>query len=190
MTELVHAHYITKDYRIKGSVCIGQRQPRPDAAGGADGPEQIGVVIALVGGARATFRAWPIAEPNLFSGRWGLRPKTRFRSGSSQAKHRDEPATHPGSGLLLFDNGHDARPAGGGLFDLGRETRDREAVGRQNFEIVQLLDMAIADVAAGLVAFPDQRGVVGCSIFLAVWTKGASQLQPSIPVTRTPWLSR
>jgi hypothetical protein len=31
---------------------------------------------------------------------------------------------------LLFDNGHDARPAGGGLFDLGRETRDREAVGR------------------------------------------------------------
>ena len=86
MTELVHADYITKDYRIKGSVCIGQRQPRPDAAGGADGPEQIGVVIALVGGARATFRAWPIAEPNLFSGRWGLRPENQISIGVVSGK--------------------------------------------------------------------------------------------------------
>ena len=31
-------------------VGIGQREGRPDAAGGADGAEQIGVVIALVGG--------------------------------------------------------------------------------------------------------------------------------------------
>ena len=39
-------------------VGIGQRQRRPDAAGGADGAEQIGVVIALVGGL-----PWPRSAP-------------------------------------------------------------------------------------------------------------------------------
>ncbi len=49
-----------------------------------------------------------------------------------------------------------ARPAGGGAADLDREARDREAVAGQRFEVVQLLEVAVADVAAGLVAFPDQ----------------------------------
>ena len=39
-------------------------------------------------------------------------------------------------------------------------------VGRQRFEIVQLLEVAIADLAAGLVAFPDQAGVAGLGVFL------------------------
>jgi hypothetical protein len=39
-------------------VGIGQREGRPDATGGADGAEQIGVVIALVGGLR-----WPCSAP-------------------------------------------------------------------------------------------------------------------------------
>ena len=64
-------------------------------------------------------------------------------------------------------------------------------VGRQRLEIVQLLDMAIADLAAGLVALPDQaRRSRVAAISRLVWTNGASQLQPSVPVTRTPRSSR
>ena len=43
-------------------VGIGQRQRGPDAAGGADGAEQIGVVIALVGGL-----PWPRSAPGPLS---------------------------------------------------------------------------------------------------------------------------
>src|ERR1700693_4635824 len=39
-------------------ISIGQRQRRPDAAGGADRAEQIGVVVALVGGL-----PWPRSTP-------------------------------------------------------------------------------------------------------------------------------
>src|SRR5262245_22252056 len=52
-----------------------------------------------------------------------------------------------------------ARPAGGGAMDLDREAHDFKSVGRQNFEIVQLLKMRIADLAAGAVTFPDQADV-------------------------------
>src|SRR5262249_57479119 len=41
-----------------------------------------------------------------------------------------------------------------------------EPFGRQRFEIVELLDVAIADLATGSVAFPDQAGVAGGEIFL------------------------
>jgi len=40
------------------SVGVGQHEGRPDAAGRADGAEQIGVVIALVGGL-----PWPRSAP-------------------------------------------------------------------------------------------------------------------------------
>src|SRR5437588_1058453 len=53
------------------------------------------------------------------------------------------------------------RPAGGGAADLHRKARDREAVAGQRFQIVQLLEVAVADLAASLVPFPDQRGVAG-----------------------------
>ena len=36
----------------------------------------------------------------------------------------------------------------------------------QGFEVVQLFQVAVADVAAGLVAFPDQAGVVGLAVLL------------------------
>ena len=45
-------------------VGVGQGERRPDAAGGADRPEQIGVVIALVGGL-ARSRSAPGPLPNL-----------------------------------------------------------------------------------------------------------------------------
>jgi len=39
------------------------------------------------------------------------------------------------------------------------EARHHEARRGQEFEIVQLFDMTVADVPPGLVAFPDQAGV-------------------------------
>ncbi len=60
----------------------------------------------------------------------------------------------------VVEDRHRARPAGRGAADLVRKAADDEAVGRQRFEVVQLLEVAVADVAAGLVAFPDQRGVL------------------------------
>src|SRR5262245_9931130 len=61
---------------------------------------------------------------------------------------------------LFLEDRHRARPAGRGAADLVREAGDGEAVARQRLEIVQLLKMAVADVTTGLVAFPDDRGIV------------------------------
>src|SRR6478736_8439768 len=56
-------------------------------------------------------------------------------------------------------------PARRGALDLHRKARHHEPGRRQLFEIMQFLDMSIADVAAGLVAFPDQAGISGLGIF-------------------------
>src|SRR5258706_6962879 len=63
--------------------------------------------------------------------------------------------------LLALEDGDGAGPAGRSAADLDREAADREAVARQRLEVVQLLEVAVADLAAGLVAFPDQAGVAG-----------------------------
>ena len=76
------------------------------------------------------------------------------------------------SSSLLLEDRNDAGPAGGGFLDFGRKAGDGEAVGGQGLEIVQLLDMAVADVASRLVALPDQRGVMSCGIFLGGVDKG------------------
>src|SRR5260370_1269343 len=52
-----------------------------------------------------------------------------------------------------------AGPAGGSAVDLDREADDLEPVGRQLIELVEFFQMRIADLAAGAMAFPDQRGV-------------------------------
>src|SRR5581483_11067808 len=49
-----------------------------------------------------------------------------------------------------------ARPARGATMHFDGEAHDLEAVRRQRFQIVQFLQMRIADLAAGAVAFPDQ----------------------------------
>ena len=54
-----------------------------------------------------------------------------------------------------------SRPPGGGAADLGREAAYGEAVARQGFEVVQLLQMAVANFTARLVTFPDQPCVTG-----------------------------
>src|SRR5579872_4216994 len=66
----------------------------------------------------------------------------------------------------FFDDRHGARPAGRGALDLHRETDDREAGRGQSLQVVQLLEMAIADMAAGFVPFPDQRRVLRLGEFL------------------------
>src|SRR5882757_11063431 len=67
---------------------------------------------------------------------------------------------------LSVKDRHRAGPACRGTLDLHRKTRHHEAGRRQLLEIMQLFDMAIADVAAGLVAFPNHAGIPGLGIFL------------------------
>src|SRR5213075_1193200 len=64
----------------------------------------------------------------------------------------------------LIDDGDGASPAGRSSVDLHREATDRKTLRRQLVEIVQLLDVAVADLAAGAVALPDQAGVVGLGV--------------------------
>ncbi len=66
----------------------------------------------------------------------------------------------------VIDDRDRARPTGGAAAHLDREATHREALRRQRFQIMQLLDVAIADLAAGLVAFPDQAGVACGEVFL------------------------
>src|SRR5665213_1160376 len=60
----------------------------------------------------------------------------------------------------LVENGDSPGPAAGSGADLHREAAHHETLRRQHFEIVQLLDVAIADLAAGTVALPDDGGVL------------------------------
>ena len=68
-----------------------------------------------------------------------------------------------------------------------REAGDGEAVAGQRFEIVQLLEMAVADVAARLVAFPDDRGIavlgplLRCEIERRIPAPGVGAGQPDVP---------
>src|SRR5436190_8145183 len=55
----------------------------------------------------------------------------------------------------LIENGDRAGPARRPGAHLDRKAAHLEAFRRQLLQIVQLLEMAIADLAAGLVAFPD-----------------------------------
>ena len=58
------------------------------------------------------------------------------------------------------DDGDRPGPARRRALDLGREAGHGEPDRRQRFEIVQLLDMAVPNVPARLVALPDDRRVV------------------------------
>ena len=62
---------------------------------------------------------------------------------------------------LAFEQRHAAGPARRGGFDLDGEAAHFETEWRQLVEVGQLFHMAITDVAAGLVAFPDDARVAG-----------------------------
>src|ERR1700676_5306507 len=70
------------------------------------------------------------------------------------------------SAVSPVDDSHRPGPACGGAFDLDRKAGDGEAGRGQLLEVVQLFDVAVADVAPGLVTFPDQTGVPGFGVFL------------------------
>src|SRR5215831_18494412 len=60
---------------------------------------------------------------------------------------------------VALENGDSPGPACRRGADLHWKTRDQKSVGRQRFQIVQLLDVAIADLAARFVPLPDDRGI-------------------------------
>src|SRR6266478_32043 len=62
---------------------------------------------------------------------------------------------------LAIDDRHRPCPARRSALDLDRKARHGETGRRQKLQIVQLFDMAVADVASGLVALPDQAGIPG-----------------------------
>src|SRR5262245_34289900 len=66
----------------------------------------------------------------------------------------------------LIDDRHGARPASGTSAHFDRKAAHHETIGRQRFEVVELLDMAISDLAAGAMALPDQARITGREILL------------------------
>src|SRR5262245_60417942 len=100
------------------------------------------------------------AAPVMWPGTLGGRP-----SGVNLGPTRHKASCHRASDVSVDDSDR-ARPACGTAAHLHWKAAHYESLGRQRFEIVQLLDVAIADLAAGLVAFPDQAGVAGGKIFL------------------------
>src|SRR5206468_10612385 len=80
---------------------------------------------------------------------------------NSRSGRADTWSIHPPDGFLSIVEDRDRScPACGTAFHLHREARDRESAWRQCFEVVQFFEMAVADVAAGLVAFPDDLRVM------------------------------
>jgi hypothetical protein len=73
---------------------------------------------------------------------------------------RGAPSPRTSGATPSIEQRHGARPAAGRGFDLGREASDNEAIGRQLIEVAQLLHVAIGNLPAGFVAFPDDRGIV------------------------------
>src|SRR6516225_8476746 len=100
------------------------------------------------------------AKQSNLRGRFGL--LRRYRSSQSRGRtvsareitmrHRTE------NGSIKQRNG--AGPAGRAAFHFVREARDDEAVVGKPFQIAQLLHMATGNLAAGFVAFPDDRWVM------------------------------
>src|SRR5699024_1892510 len=63
------------------------------------------------------------------------------------------------SQISSFQNRDCSSPSGGGRMNFHWETGDFEAKGWKCFEIVQLLDVTIADFSSRFMTFPDHTGV-------------------------------
>src|SRR5215213_7398880 len=66
----------------------------------------------------------------------------------------------------LVENSYCARPTRRSLFYLHRKAGNLEPRRRQYFQVVQLLDVTIANLATRLVTFPDQLGILGFGVLL------------------------
>src|SRR5215207_4406110 len=112
-------------------VGIRHRERRAGAARRADGAEQVGAFVPLIGGL-AWARAAPTAVRGRSSGRYGPRPGTRSRSSCLSADRRDERSA---SRRNFFKSRH-------GLLVLGRVARTRTEV--REAELLQdLADRAL-----------------------------------------------
>src|SRR5690349_11408111 len=67
----------------------------------------------------------------------------------------------PATSALLRQYRDGPRPAGRGAMNLYGEAHDLETIRRQLFEVVQLLQMRIADLPPGAMALPDEPRVTG-----------------------------
>jgi hypothetical protein len=68
--------------------------------------------------------------------------------------------------MLAVDDRNRSGPARGCALDLDRKAGNGESGWRQKLKIVQLLQVAITDMASRLVSFPDQAGVLCLGVFL------------------------
>src|SRR5690349_672775 len=62
--------------------------------------------------------------------------------------------------VALLKNGHRTGPASRGSANLRREADDREAIWGKGLEIVQLLQLAVPNLPASFVSFPNDRGIL------------------------------
>lgn len=86
------------------------------------------------------------------------------RASAGSGAFRDKKQLAQFAGVLAVKNRDGAGPTCRGLVYLYREAGHHEAACGQLLEIVQFLDMAIANIAAGLVAFPNDTGITGLSV--------------------------
>lgn len=91
---------------------------------------------------------------------------------------------------LFVHNRNGAGPSGRRAADLNREAANRKTTRRRRLQIVQFLQMTVADLVPSLVPLPDQPGIAGLGIAFFCVQERESQLQPSVPVRRTPRSSR
>jgi hypothetical protein len=73
---------------------------------------------------------------------------------------------------LVLKDRDGARPACRSAPHFVRKARNRVSIGWKYFEIVELLQVAIADITTGFVAFPDQGSVAGRNDFVRGMTEG------------------
>src|SRR6185369_17970452 len=66
--------------------------------------------------------------------------------------------------FLVVEDRDGAGPARRGAANLNWEAADRESMRRQRFEVMQLFEVTITDLAPGLVPLPDQPGIAGLGI--------------------------
>src|SRR6266481_2168704 len=96
-------------------------------------------------------------------------------SGRSRSSRRDAREAGRLSDRSV-ENRYRSRPARGGVADLHREARHREAGRWQVLQIMKLLEMAISDLPPRLVPLPDQSGITALRVFFACVDKGRIQM--------------
>src|SRR5262245_29058371 len=154
---------------ITRSVCPSRAASAASAAKAPAAPGLFSTMMVMPPSGPRSRSASSRAMTSLLPPAWKPTIRRSVRSGQARAVRAETAAATPVTtkgrraivmAASVLEDRHGARPTGGRAADLVGEAGDGEAVAGQRLEIVQLLEMAVADVAARLVAFPDDRGVV------------------------------